>query len=221
MIQFLTKLNRYIAIRLRRTKSIIFLIVVTSIIVHLMSPNTTIDKFKISYNSLFSGLLALTGFVFAARTFIIFKLYETVYSSPIYWEKINKLAKEGAYRKELLAPLRALDKSLSITTTMSILSLFSLTFISLIEPPKIISQKTIIEIIKIGFLNISISSKKEIIFRVIFPVLYKVFSDIVCSLILFTFVQLAYNLRSINRNIKSIFDTWQKIANDNPTNRST
>lgn len=87
MKKFFLKINKYIAQRLRDIKCVIFLIVTGALLLFLCLPQFTIDNLKITSSSLFSGLLALNGFVFAARTFIVFKIYDTVYSDENYQKK--------------------------------------------------------------------------------------------------------------------------------------
>jgi hypothetical protein len=83
---------------------------------------STFSTLRLSLDSIFSGLMALTGFVFTARTFITFKLNEVVYGSPEYRQYVEKLKSEGAYSQELYAPLKQIDNSLGIATYMCLWS---------------------------------------------------------------------------------------------------
>jgi hypothetical protein len=159
-----------------------------------------VGDFKITLSSLFSGLLALNGFMFSARTFIIFKLYETVYSKRDYKIRIDKLRNEGGYSKELLDPLKSLDRSLSSTAILSLLSLILLVFISSLgEKPDIFNHANIF--------NMSLLVPPV---KMFYPVFYKLLSDAVCSVMIVTFIQMCYCVRSLNINFNSIFDVWKK-----------
>lgn len=213
MTKYLEKINKYISNLLRSPRKILICVILIGTMIHVVSPNSIINQFQISFSSLFSGLLALIGFVFAARTFIIFKLYETVYRRNSYKKKINDLKREGAYKKDIMDPLRALDNSLSYTIALSLISLFLLIAISLLDPPRPEHTENLVKLIA----SITANGKIQydlLLTKTFFPVIYKISSDIVCASILVTFTQLCYNLRSLNKNIKSIIDTWQKEADE-------
>jgi hypothetical protein len=213
MTTYLKFLNKLFARILKRPKQVTLLVFFLAFSINLLASSAIIDDFKISYNSLFSGMLALIGFVFAARTFITFKLYETVYSTQRYQKRIFGLKSDGTYNEKLMHPLSTLDTSLSFTTTISVVAMLLLTVISFIEPPKTSSIKNISEI----FTYVSVNYKSitfELIKSKSFPVAYKLFSDIVCSTFIVVFIQLVYNLRSLNKNVGSIIDIWQEQADE-------
>lgn len=214
MKNYLNRLNKTIAKILKRPKQVAFLVFFLAILINLLASKAIIDDFKISYNSLFTGMLALIGFIFAARTFITFKLYETVYSSEKYQKRIFDLKKEGAYKEKIMRPLKILDAALSFTTTLSVAAIFLLTIISFVDPPKTSNIKNISEVLSYIYSNYNIISINTIKTN-IFHVGYKLLSDIVCSTFIIVFIQLAYNLRSLNKNIGSIIDLWQQQAEDN------
>ena len=214
MTKFLKLLNKALSKILKRPKQVTVLVILLALLLNLFASKAIIDNFKISYNSLFSGMLALIGFVFAARTFITFKLYETVYSTERYQKKIFGLKNEGAYKEKLLHPLNNLDGSLSLTTTLSVIAMLLLTVISFIDPPATSEIKNISDVISFFILNYK-SISMSIFKQNIFPVGYKLFSDIVCSTFIIVFIQLVYNLRSLNKNIGSIIDIWQEIVDEN------
>lgn len=95
-----------------------FWITVTA--VYLLTDFSLFSDMRISLDCIFSGLLALTGFVFTARTFITFKLNEVIYSNEKYQIYVEKLKKEDARRAELYSPLRYIDASLGTATYMCI-----------------------------------------------------------------------------------------------------
>jgi len=199
MCRYLKRLNKKIAYLLRRPKFIVLIILILSLLLCLFFPDKAIGDFKITSSSLFSGLLALNGFMFTSRTFIVFKLYETVYSKEKYRDRIDKLRKNGAYNKELLAPLRSLDSSLSLTAILSLLSLVLLVLISFIgSKPDIFDRVNVFNIVLLVPVD-----------KIFFPIFYKILSDIVCSVMIVTFVELFYSIRSLNMNFKRIFDVWR------------
>lgn len=213
MTQFLKSVNKQIAKILKRPLPVFILITTLSVLINIFAPKAIIDNFKISYNSLFTGMLALIGFIFAARTFITFKLYETVYSTEKYQDRILQYKKGGAYKQKLMQPLQTLDTALSFTTWMSVIAMFLLTLISFIKPPAVADISTIpnfFTLITQNFKTVTVKS----LWTVLFPTGYKFFSDVVCSTFIVVFLQLIYNLRSLNRNISQIIGVWQEKADD-------
>lgn len=82
--------------------------------------DTFFAAFRISLDSIFAGMLALAGFIFTARTFIVFKLNESFYGNSSYREMIKELKRDGAYDKELYGPLKNLDNMLHKSTFMCV-----------------------------------------------------------------------------------------------------
>ena len=167
---------------------------------------------RLSFDSIFSGLLALTGFVFTARTFITFKLHEVVYGNPVYRSYVEKLKKDGAYDKELYDPLKELDESLGNTTGMCLVALCLFALVAFMPDLKeIVLNKTT----KVTSLFAVISSKSNIQLAVsnpksILPVGVAVITD--ASLLYFFFVlnQIFRTTMSLNRNIKAIINHWEE-----------
>jgi hypothetical protein len=214
MIAFLKLLNSKLAKIFKRPKQVAVIALLVTLLINTFAPDAIIDNFKISFNSLFTGMLALIGFIFASRSFITFKLYETVYSTERYQKKIYSLKNDGAYKNKLMHPLTVLDQSLSFTTSLSIFAMLALTLMSFVKPPDIDDIKSIQEVLLVlanHYNEISISTIKSNFY----PVFYKIFSDLVCSIFVIVFLQLIYNLRSLNRNIGSIIDVWQEQADEN------
>lgn len=65
----------------------------------------------IALSSIFTGLLTLTGFMFTARTFITFKLNDTVYSDTDYRAWVEKLQSENSDVGPLYQPLKTVDET--------------------------------------------------------------------------------------------------------------
>ncbi|MDU9047254.1 MAG: hypothetical protein Q3M30_00275 [Candidatus Electrothrix sp. Rat3] len=123
-------------------------------------------------------------------------------------KKINNLSKEGAYKKDILAPLKVLDKSLSLSIFLSLNSLVFLVLISFAERPDILDRTGIVELLVSAYLQYNAFSL-QFADKVLLPLGYKISSDLVCSLISVTFIKLFYNLRSLNINIETIIKVWE------------
>lgn len=168
------------------------------------------EDFKLSLDGLFTGFLALTGFIFTARTFVTFKLNEVIYENENYRAWVEKCRKEGANTKELYDPLKELDSKLSTATGMCLVCLILLALfacfpkLSTITPPTF----TITHLYEIFLLPNYWSylfSNKIIV--AIFT--QKIFSSITYSFVIITVIKLFDTLRSINLNIKDIIEHWE------------
>lgn len=60
-------------------------------------------------SALFSGVMAMAGFLFTARSFLIFKLNEEVYHKDEYRRRVASLAAEGGANADVYRPLEAFD----------------------------------------------------------------------------------------------------------------
>lgn len=70
--------------------------------------------------NLFSGFLALGGFIFSLKAFILVTMKQNVYDSKIYEDKWLGLNKDGS-GKEYFLPLKELNSVLYMTVLLSIL----------------------------------------------------------------------------------------------------
>jgi hypothetical protein len=169
------------------------------------------DKFRISIGSLFGGLLALTGFLFTARTFITFKLNEVIYGNPNYRGLIEQLRKEGAYDKELYDPLKKLDSNLGTTSYMSLTALLLVLVLGFFPDyknvilPKGFSPNYLSEFVfsKVGWTSLWQNN-------LILPVLvYKVYSSITLGFLVVTGLKIFQCISSVNQNIGAIIEHWE------------
>jgi len=167
---------------------------------------------RLSFDSIFSGLLALTGFVFTARTFITFKLHEVVYGNPSYRSYVKKLQKDGAYDSELYDPLKELDESLGNTTGMCLIAVSLFALVAFLPDHKeiLLNQTT-----KASTLFEVVSSKTNVQLALqnplsLLPIGVALITD--AALIYFFFVlnQIFRTTTSLNRNIKSIICHWEE-----------
>jgi hypothetical protein len=181
-----------------------------------------LDNFRISLESLFSGLLALTGFIFTARTFVTFKLNEVVYGNPTYQKYIENLKKDGAYQKALYDPLRNMDSNLGRTTFMCLVSIVFIVLLGFFDKfstitfskwfhPKYLSD---FAFSKAGWICIW---QNHLLVSV---VIYKLYAAMAFSFLLITLIKLFECVISMNRNISSIIDHWEKTYKEQQKDES-
>lgn len=171
---------------------------------------STFSTLRLSLDSIFSGLLALTGFVFTARTFITFKLNEVVYGSPEYRHYVEKLKSEGAYHQELYDPLKQMDNSLGTATYMClwstimfiIVAFFPKTESALPLPGKATADYIWEMATKTAFSDF-------ISIKIFIPTAYKVFADATMVYFGFCVYQLIVTAQSLHRNISDIVSHWE------------
>jgi len=172
---------------------------------------STFSTLRLSLDSIFSGLLALTGFVFTARTFITFKLNEVVYGSPEYRDYVEALKREGAYKQDLYDPLKAIDNSLGTATYMCLWStiLFIIVaFFPKIEGPLTLPNKATAEYIwemamKICFADFLIDM------HLLTSTAYKIFTDATMVYFGFCVYQMIITAKSLHHNISDIITHWE------------
>ena len=114
-----------------------------------------LNGMALTSDSFFSGILALTGFIFTARTFITFKLNEVIYENPKYRSLVEQLQVDQAYHKKLYDPLRNLDYKLNITTHMCLWST-ALFLVASFFPkplPVTLANKVVLDSVYLIFLN--------------------------------------------------------------------
>ncbi|ACH40240.1 MAG: hypothetical protein ACD_55C00169G0002 [uncultured bacterium] len=172
---------------------------------------STFSNLRLSLDSIFSGLLALTGFVFTARTFITFKLNEVVYGSPEYRQYVEKLKKDGAYTKELYDPLKQIDTSLGTATYMCLWSTIMFVVVAFfpkteaaLAVSKTISVDYVLELFRVGGFKLLSDA------NVLKPTVFKVFTD--ASMVYFGFCvyQLIITAKALHRNISDIISHWEE-----------
>jgi len=168
------------------------------------------QNFKIQISSIFSGLLALTGFLFGARTFIIFKLYEIVYSSEEYqdWHKESSIIATNS--EPLFTPLKRLDDNLKRAISICKYSLILLGVYCFLPSPEdyvtiaTFLNKSFFEMFNsgniAGFFGLEGSVKLTFI---------KVFSDLVLVYFFYNVLFVFLTIKSINQNIKAIIEFWE------------
>ena len=191
-------------------KITISLAVFISTILALFLKPVTFGAIGLDKSSVFSGLLALTGFVFTARTFITFKLQEEVYSSKRYRTHHKKLREDGAIEEELYEPLKILDTSMGRATFGCLLGVVLIVILSLF-PDISISNKKINELSLFALFH---SLEKDQILGQ-FPVLSYLCFVRFCNMfsaVYFAYLsyEIAYTVIKFNRNIAAIISFWEK-----------
>jgi len=176
----------------------------------------TFSELRLSLDSIFSGLLALTGFVFTARTFITFKLNDMIYGNPEYRIYVEKLKKEGAYKRELYDPLKTVDGNLGTATYMCLWA--TILFIIVAFFPKPITQDLgnrlkadfVHEVLGNLYLTEFISPKY------LLPLAYKLFTDATMVYFGFCLYQMVITAKSLHKNISDIVARWEAEYNETP-----
>lgn len=177
-----------------------------------------LDNLLFSFEGIFTGLLALTGFIFTARTFITFKLNEVIYGNKKYQNYVEELQEEGAYKKALYDPLRKLDTDLGLVTHMCLFCLLLTLVLSFFPKttslsfPSDFNPKYIQEII-FNPENIKKIYENGLIVTV---VIQKILSSVVGAYLILTLIKILHSVGSLNRNIKSIIDHWEEDYKSNP-----
>ncbi len=169
------------------------------------------DRFRIPIGSLFAGLLALTGLLFASRTFITFKLNEVIYGSPTYRSLVEQLKRDGAYDKELYDPLKKLDSNLGLTSYFCLLSLLLVMLLSFFPEFKTVSLPLGFRPNYLSDFVFSVSGwqllwQNSLICSVF---LYKVFSSLTLAFLVVTGLKIVHCISSVNENIKNIIEHWE------------
>lgn len=165
----------------------------------------------IALNSAFSGLLALTGFMFTARTFITFKLNEAVYGNESYQKQVEEFQKDGAYQSELYEPLKKLDSTLGQTCLFCFGTLFSLVLFSLI--PNEWGNGTSLW----AKIATRCAGGTESISG--WFVTYQVLTTAAYGALIAAIVHVFYAILRVNRNIRGIIDEWEKKYKAEKENR--
>lgn len=170
-----------------------------------------LKNLRLSFDSIFSGVLALTGFIFTARSFITIKLNDVIYSSEKYRNYIADLKKEGAYKQNLYDPLKSIDTSLANATYMCLCATVLLVAVAFV--PKLdkidMGNKVIFEFPFQIFLSkidpaILIKSK-----AVMTSVVFKIITDTAFVYFGFCLYQMIIAAKSLHQNMNSIIAHWE------------
>ena len=183
---------------------------VLSVIIIVIALSVAIDGSEkvvaraISLNSVFTGLLTLTGFLFSARTFITFKLNDSVYSKENYRTLIKGLAKEGAYDGGLYAPLKILDGKLGATCRYCFIVLFLVISYSFL-PKDWQSGPPLWDLFRSPAASIPLAGA-SVTWR--FAV-HQLATVLVFSAIFAIIIEIFCAITAVNRNIQAIIANWE------------
>ena len=170
-----------------------------------------LKNLRLSFDSIFSGVLALTGFIFTARSFITIKLNDVIYSSDKYRNYIADLKKEGAYKQNLYDPLKTIDTSLANATYMCLYATVLLVVVAFV--PKLdkiaMGNKVVFDYVYQIFLSkidpaVLIRSK-----AVVTSVIFKIITDTALVYFGFCIYQMIIAATSLHQNISSIIAHWE------------
>ena len=166
---------------------------------------------RLTLDSIYSGLLALTGFVFTARTFITFKLNEMIYGTGSYREYVAKLKVDGAYSKELYDPLKSIDKKLGTATYMCLWATILFIVVAFIPKPSIIDLGNNLKIAYLfqTFFERSLTSS-AMLEKLCLPFFFKLITDIALIYFGFCLYQMLITVKSLHQNISDIIEHWEK-----------
>ncbi|TCK58426.1 hypothetical protein [Seleniivibrio woodruffii] len=177
--------------------------VIIFVILFMATPMGLFVNTKISIDTIFSGFLALVGFLFTARTFITFKLHEVIYGNPAYQQHVKQAQEEGAYKKELYDPLKTLDSDLAKITLFSLVAVVIFFLFSFFQTmPKGFNNLYLYEMIGDKTFYQQVGCFKAIEIQLI--------STFAFSYFFVTFYAILKALKSINSNIQDIIDHWEK-----------
>jgi hypothetical protein len=179
-----------------------FAVLVTVLAAVAYSGSERILNGPLALSSAFSGLLALTGFMFTARTFITFKLNEIVYSNENYQRYIEDLKKDGAHCAPLYLPLKSLDSTLGRTCLFCFGTLTFLVVFALM-PREWGSGQSFYE--RLRDLR---STESDGSITGLF-VIYQLAIWLVYSSVLLSIIQVFWCIARVNKNIKSIISHWE------------
>ena len=172
----------------------------------------TVFKRTLTIDSIFAGMLALTGFLFTARTFVTFKLHESVYGDEKYRRNWKQMKDEGGFRdeKKLYDPLKKFDKKVGEATRFCFLNLLVILVFSFI--PSWFGKAGI----SITDAWTSASTWYEGLSNHWMEVIYELLSGVVLSGIVLVIVHSFYAFLSINRNIQRIIQLWENEYENPP-----
>jgi hypothetical protein len=158
----------------------------------------SITKGILPIGSAFAGMLALNGFMFTARTFIVFKLNDTVYSNENYRKEVEEFKKQGAYGLELYEPLKNLDSVIGRASLMCFVTLICLTLFALI-PRLFTDYGSLWQVVNQSRLGVEHTC--YFVFQLITWVIY--------SSVVIAILSACYALLRVNFNIKEILKKWE------------
>lgn len=170
-----------------------------------------LKNLRLSFDSIFSGVLALTGFIFTARSFITIKLNDVIYGSDKYRTYISDLKKEGAYKQNLYDPLKTIDSSLANATYMCLYATVLLVVVAFV--PKLdkidMGNKVVFDYayqIFLSKIDPAVLIKSKV---VVTSILFKIITDTALVYFGFCLYQMLLAAKSLHQNINSIIAHWE------------
>ena len=180
----------------------------------------TVFQETLTIDSIFAGMLALTGFLFTARTFVTFKLHESVYGDDKYriaWKEMKQTGgfASGCVGKQLYEPLRQFDAKVGEATKLCFINLILILAFSFVPAWFGEEGKSFYSLWQ------SAPTFTEFLLHDTKVKIYEVICWVVLSGIVLVLVNSFYAFLSINRNIQRIIDFWEtEYANNEPKPKS-
>jgi len=197
--------------KMSRKDKVSFIVVIIAIVgyaVCLDGSENVVGR-AVSLNSVFTGLLTLTGFLFSARTFITFKLNEAVYSKASYRNLIEKFQEDGAYNVNLYEPLKVLDQKLGKACLRCFITLFFV--LGFLFLPKDWHKGTPLweQFLKWRESTISLNDVWQ--WRHMSYLITQISTIAVFAVIFAIIVEIYSAISAVNRNIQKIIKSWEDV----------
>jgi hypothetical protein len=159
----------------------------------------------VALNSVFTGLLTLTGFLFTARTFITFKLNEVVYGHPEYRSRVAELQADGAYNQKLYDPLREIDTRVGKACVWVFVTMLCVLTFSIFPKEWSKLSTSLVDHWKGANPAGSGMPWRFVVFQVatfaVFSVIFSVATEVLATIL------------SVNQNIRAIINEWEERYN--------
>lgn len=161
----------------------------------------------VALNSVFTGLLTLTGFLFTARTFITFKLNEVVYGHPEYRGRVEELRADGAYNQALYDPLREIDTRVGKTCMWVFCTMLCVLVFSILPKDWSRISTSLVDLYSGAGQK---ADPPQSLWR--FSIYQIATSAVISSIFAVAFEVLA-TILSVNQNIRAIINEWEERYN--------
>lgn len=142
------------------------------------------DNASMLGGSLFSGMMAMAGFLFTARSFLVLNLEKEVYGKKAYRDWQAKLSREdGKSSPDPYVPFEEFDRKLGRTIWWCVSAICVLWLAALVPATQA-------------------------------PHAHRALADLAVAFVLSTIIQVACSVRSMNRNFRSIIRFWSQHQRD-------
>ena len=198
----------YVYLTMDRKAKVLLLVVIAAIIAYSVAVDGSENVItrSVSLNSVFTGLLTLAGFLFSARTFITFKLNESVYCKAHYQQMVEKFQEDGAYNSKLYDPLKALDANLGKTCLRCFITLFVVLCFLVFLPKSWQAKPPLWETYGVWHSSKTLAFGDAFTWR---NLIYEGATVFVFAVVFAIIVEIYSAVSAVNRNIQSIIAAWE------------